>query len=161
VCLNLQGVTALWGFNGHSGSDFDAVVLKHCQSKGGWTIFQQRLHLSSTKELCRKTKHCHGHLTGWLGFSFCINCNLYGYNCRCFLRIFLPVDSVTCSSRLDLDTDFLEHQTKLSHTLSMVSSVMLGLPVQPFCWWQMQRLSQNSSYLEEWCLLGCYAVWLL
>jgi hypothetical protein len=74
-----------------------------------------------------------------------INCNLYGYNYKCFLSIFLTMHSSTCNSRLVLDTEFLGHQTELPHTLLTVSSVMLGLPVRPFPWWQMQRLSQHCS----------------
>jgi hypothetical protein len=85
-------------------------------------------------------------LPGSLGLSFCINCNLYGYNYKHFLRIFLTVDSGTCSSQLALDTDFLGIQTKLSHTLSMIASVTLSLPVRPFPRWQMQPLSRNCSY---------------
>jgi hypothetical protein len=68
------------------------------------------------------------------------------YNSQRFLRIFLTVDSGTCSSRLALDTDFLGLRMKLSRTLSMVSSVTLGLPARPFPWWQMQPLSRNCSY---------------
>jgi hypothetical protein len=39
VCLNLQEVTALWQFNGHSDGNLDIVVLKRLQSKGGTNNF--------------------------------------------------------------------------------------------------------------------------
>jgi hypothetical protein len=81
-----------------------------------------------------------------LGFSFCINCNLYGYNCKRFRRIFLTVDSGTCSCRLALDIEFVGLRMKLSRTRSTASSLTLGLPSLPFLWWQMQPLSRNCSY---------------
>jgi hypothetical protein len=84
-------------------------------------------------------------LTESLGFSFCINCNLYGYNCKHFHRIFPIIHSDTCSYQLFLGSDFLGLWMELSHTYSTVSSVMLGL-CTPFSWWQTQPLTQNCSY---------------
>jgi hypothetical protein len=59
---------------------------------------------------------------GSLGSSFCINCSLYGYNCKRFLRKVFSVDSDTCSGRLALHTDLLWLRTKHSGVLSAVSS---------------------------------------
>jgi hypothetical protein len=78
-----------------------------------------------------------------LGISCCINCNVYGYNSKRFLRIFLTVDCGTGSSRLALDTDVLGLRTKLARTLLTVSSVKLGLPAWSSPWWQMHPLSRN------------------
>jgi hypothetical protein len=63
-----------------------------------WRILRQRLQLSSREGWHRKTKHYWSHLAVSLGFRFCINSNLYGYNCKQFLKIFLNVDSSTFSS---------------------------------------------------------------
>lgn len=109
-------------------------------------MFQQRLHLSSREGPCRKTKHYRSCLPGSLGFSLCINCNFYRYNCKYLLRIFLTIDSGTCSSQPALGTEFLGLGTKRSWTLSTVSLVVLGLPAQTFPWWHMQPLSWNCSY---------------
>jgi hypothetical protein len=67
-----------------------------------------------------------------LGFSFCINCNLYWYNCKCF--------STGCRHRFHRGSEWNFHK------LSSACSVMLGLFAWLFPWWQMQPLSRNCSY---------------